>query len=429
MNKFNTFLEEKGIKSEDFSAMDAEKQAELYNEFNEAKRKEIEEAIESKATKEDIADLKAELQSTMTDQMKSLNQALKDQGLAIKKLSQSEKAERAASFESEVKAGLAENLEKLKSLKSSKSGEFKFDVKAAGSITSSNISGGNVPVEDRIEGLNTVASRQVRFLDLLNRQSTESNIVSWVYQANKDGAAGQTAEASAKNQIDFDLVVNSESIKKTTAYIKVSTEMLDDVSWIESEINSELRRELLKAVESGAYEGDGLSNNLNGVRTVANQFSPTPTFAAKVDNANAVDVLVAALDQIEKEDHEMVRPAIFMNPSDVNFLKATKVSSTDKRYVERLVMVGSTLMLDGYVPIIKSTAVTIDQYLVGDFSKAYLVEKGGLSIEVGLDGNDWTENMRTIIAEWRGLVYVKDNDRTAFVAGDFTTDTAALETP
>jgi len=37
--------------------------------------------------------------------------------------------------------------------------------------------------------------------------------------------------------------------------------------------------------------------------------------------------------------------------------------------------------------------------------------------------------MRTIIAEWRGLVYVKNNDRTAFVAGDFTTDTAALETP
>jgi hypothetical protein len=41
---------------------------------------------------------------------------------------------------------------------------------------------------------------------------------------------------------------------------------------------------------------------------------------------------------------------------------------------------------------------------------------------------EFTRNLRTIIAEWRGALVVKNNDRTAFVKGVFATDMAALET-
>jgi hypothetical protein len=49
-------------------------------------------------------------------------------------------------------------------------------------------------------------------------------------------------------------------------------------------------------------------------------------------------------------------------------------------------------------------------------------------IQVGMDGNDFTMNMRTVRAEWRGLCIVKNNDRSAFVKGVIATDAAALET-
>ena len=42
--KFNEFLEKKGI-AKDYSEMDASKQAELFNEFNDFKMKEIDEAV------------------------------------------------------------------------------------------------------------------------------------------------------------------------------------------------------------------------------------------------------------------------------------------------------------------------------------------------------------------------------------------------
>jgi hypothetical protein len=83
--------------------------------------------------------------------------------------------------------------------------------------------------------------------------------------------------------------------------------------------------------------------------------------------------------------------------------------------------------LDG-IPIIKTTLVTAGTYLVGAFNLATLYDMGEVSIQMGIDGNDWTNNLRTIIAEFRGAMVVKNNDRTAFVKGTFSTDKASLET-
>jgi len=293
-------------------------------------------------------------------------------------------------------------------------------------LISTNVSGGNVPVEQRIPGMNAIASRQVRLLDIVSRGTAESNVISWVSQANKDGAAGGTAEGAVKNQIDFDLVVASETVVKRTAFIKVSDEMVDDISFMASEINNELMRELLKDVENQVYQGNGVAPNMNGIRTVATAFA-AGSFANAVDNANIVDVLRVAMNQVKLADQAMPN-YILMNPSDITSLKLIKVGSTDDRYIDQLQLVAGMLSLDG-VPIIESTLVSQDDYLVGAFDLATVYDKGSVSIEVGLDGSDFTDNMRTVRAEWRGATVVKTNDRTAFIAGDFTTDKAALETP
>lgn len=427
--KFKDFLQTKNISDTDFASRSAEDMANLYNEYNEVQRTELTKAIETKASKEDIEALKTSLVENQNEQLKSLNEVLKQQGLAIKRLTSEEKAEHSAKSES-IKAGLLANIESLKGLKDknkAKGSEFTFEVKAVGTmLESTNISGGNVPVEQRIAGLNIIASRKTRFLDVLTRGTATSNVISWVYQANKDGAAGQTAEGATKNQIDFDLVVTSQSVKKTTAFIKVSTEMLDDIDFIESEIRNELMRELLKKVESGVYSGDGTGDNLTGIRTVATAFS-AGTFALAVDNANEADVLAVAMNQIEIAEQDSAT-AIFVHPSTITKLKLVKVSATDKRYVDfqnRFQVINGQAYIDG-IPMFGSTLVTAGQYLIGNFDMATLYEKGTMNITVGLDGNDFTKNLRTILVEWRGLVIVKTNDRTAFVKGVFATDMAAL---
>ena len=434
MKTLKNFLAEKGIKMDAFKAMDGEEQTALYNELNEVNAeafKELSEKVEKgEATKDALEAALKESRDIQAEQMKNLNETLKSYGMQIKALSEKEKEE--VNNSSDLTESLKANIDNLKKLKNGSSNEakgaqFEFTMKAPGTMAiSTNVSGGNIPVEDRIEGLNMVPSRPVRLLDVMSKRATTSNIVSWVYQANKDGAAGQTAEAAAKNQIDFDLVVADEAVKKTTAFIKVSTEMLDDITYIESEIRNELMRELLKVVELQAYSGDGLGNNHNGITTVASSFSVAGVPAA-IPNANAVDVLVVAANQIKVAQEMGAMPNfIFMHPTDVMNLKLQKLSATDKRYVERLTEVAGSLNLDG-IPIIETTLVTIGDYLIGDFNLSTLVTRQGVRIDIGLDGNDFTNNIRTILAEWRGLTIVKNNDRSAFVYGTIATDAAALE--
>lgn len=433
MTKFDLFLQTKGLTTITFAEKEAEEMAKLYNEYNDEARKALEDAVAKSASKEDIDSLKTELASAQKEQMVSLNKTLKEYGLAIEKLNNNNSERSLISNATSVKESLStdENKAKLSALKglnkaSAEQNGITFEIKAAGTmLESTNVSGGNVPVEQRIPGLNLIATRQLRLMDLFAKGAASSNIISWVYQANRDGAAGGTEEGATKNQVDFDLVVASQAVVKRTAFIKVSTEMLDDIDFIQSEINNELMRLLMLDVESTSYSGNGTAPNMNGIRTVATAFA-AGTFAGTVDNANEADVLTVAMNQIALANQEAPN-AILMNPSDITKLKLYKVSATDRRYVDRLIFIGSTLTLDG-VPMIATTLVTAGTYLVGNFNMSTLYQKEAVTINMGLDGNDWTKNLRTIIAEWRGALVTKNNSRNAFVKGTFATDIAALET-
>jgi len=410
---FEEYLAMLGIAN--FDELPEEEQAKLVQDYQDALAnlvKQYEE--ENKKNKTQISVMKNQMElgfkelSKKIEKMKSVDATMK-------------------SFSAQIRESLIANKQALAELKNDKNKSVVF--KAVGNMTfSGNLSGGNVPVEDRIEGLNVIASRETKFLASLQPKATSSNVVSWVAQSGKEGTAGSTAEGVKKNQIDFNLVVASENVKKTTAFIKISNEMLDDVDWMQSEIEAELMRELLKAVELGAFSGDASGANLRGVKTVATAFAITGAdFGEAVVNPNIVDVLVAGNLQIELAEQGQATLA-FLNPRDIAKLKVQKVSGTDKRYIDRLQAIGDSLLLDGVTKIVSTTLVTAGEFLMGNFDKAYLVEKDGVKFDIGYENDDFTKNFVTLLAEWRGAVVVKTNDRTAFIKGDFASAEALLQT-
>lgn len=419
--KFNEFLVSKKV--EDISTLDAEAQASLYNEYNEASKVEIAKAIELKASSEDVATMKAELEANITKQFVALQTVLKEQGVYMKKLSKGEAAEKAIT----IKDKLEENKEALKKLAAGETKEnVRFTVtKAVGDMSIAGNTTGQIPQADRNPMINDVKERMVTLLDLVTVGSIGSNVKEWVYVTGEEGAAGATGEGLIKNQIDFDLVVGSQKVEKITAYIVATDEMLEDVEGIESLIQNKLTTKVRLALEQGVYNGTGVSPILNGIVTVAPVFA-AGTFALTVDNANEVDVLAVAQNQIELANCP-APTAIFMNPSDVTSLLLQKVSSTDKRYIERLQLIAGTLSFDG-VPVVKSTMVTAGDFLMGDFTKANLDYKKGFTVEIGYNGDNFVKNFKTIRGEVRAVCYVEHNDRTSFVYGNFATAKAALET-
>lgn len=385
---------------------------------------------EEKEDSEVYKALAEEVKTLKENELATLRAAQKTQGIVVDSLKKRAiDAEGVRAAEGTVEKALQDFADDFKKAKEGKH-DFKFslDLKVAGDMTlSGNVSGGNLPQAQRLEGVNDIAERAVVTYGLIPKLNTDRNTIEWVYEANQDGTIDGTAEGAAKDQIDNDFVITSVALVKRAAYFKVSTEMLDDVSFMAGWLRNKLIVRLFLDVDNQVLNGDDAAPNLNGVLNQATTFA-AGTFAGTVDNANDVDSLTVATNQIKIANQGVNNLTIMMHPSDVTALKLEKVSTTDKRYVEKLSMVAGSLSLDG-TPIVENVNITAGDFLVGDFSKATIVQKSSISVEVGLDGNDFTQNMRTILAEWRGQCFIQNNDTTAFVTGTFATTNAALETP
>lgn len=374
-----------------------------------------------------IKSLTTEVEELKAHKVKSLESALETQGIILKKLqdgSLSGASVRGA--ENSVRKALADNREDFIKAKDGRH-SFRFSLKAVGDMTlAGNVSGGDMPQAQRLEGVNDIAEREAKSYALFPKLRTAANTIEWVYESGQEGTIDGTAEGAAKDQIDNDFVVTSVALVKRAAYFKVSTEMLDDVAFMEGWLRNKLIVRLFLDVDNQVLNGNGAAPNLSGILNQATAFA-AGSFAGTVDSANDADSLVVAANQIRLANHNGAL-TIMMHPSDVAALKLVKLSASDKRYVERLMMVGSSMSLDG-IPIIENTNIAQGDFLIGDFAKGTIVEKSGIEVEIGLDGSDFTKNMRTILAEWRGQLFVQNNDTTAFVKGTFATTNAALETP
>ena len=418
--------------AEELKGMDAAELQAYYTEKLTHEKVELDnriKALEDAKDTDKYEALSLEVKELNENKINTLLEAVKQQGIVLEKVKSGRFGGASMrELEGTIEKALEDNADNFKKAASSRE-DFKFnlDIKAVGDMTwAGHLSGGNVPQAQRLEGINDIAERVAQAYGRIPKLTTQGNTIDWVYETAQEGAPAGTAEGATKNQIDNNFVVTSISLVKQTAYFKLSTEMLTEASFMASWIRNKLITRLFLRVDSQVLVGDGTGTNLNGVYTQATAFA-AGTFATSVDNANDVDSLVVAANQIRLANHAGAL-TIFMYPDDVTALKLVKLSATDKRYVDRLMQVGSTMMLDG-IPIVETTAMAQGTFLIGDFSKALIAEQGGISVDVGLDGNDFTKNMRTILAEWKGEVIVENNDVTAFVKGTFATTNAALETP
>lgn len=425
MKTLNDFLTEKGIEMSAFEKMEGDAQAKLYVEYNNELKesyKALEEKVGDSATKEELKALGEAIEKAREEQVEHLNATLKTMGLAIKNAKDVSKDDVSLTSKESLSKGLEEKAEELKAM--SETGQGKVTMKVVGDMTIiGNVSGGNVPVEQREAGVNNIARRRTFIRELISNGVATSNLISWVEQTGVEGTPAGTVEGTLKNQIDFDLVVVSSAVKKRTAYIKVSTEMLGDIDFMRSEINNELTQRLSLDIDDQILNGDNVGQNLNGIIPQATAWS-AGAFATSVVDPNIADVLTVADNQIEVANH--MASVYVVHPTDMTALRLAK--STDAQYVDRLQDVAGQMSLDG-IPVVKNTGIAQDTFLAMDGSKASVFSKGEMTIQVGLDSDDFTKNMRTVLIEWRGLNRIKGNDTTAFVTGTVSTSITALLKP
>jgi len=270
-------------------------------------------------------------------------------------------------------------------------------------------------------GVNRIARPIRRVLQISALGNTVSKFVTYIKQVTQS-TTGWVGEAGAKanGQVAYEEV--SVEVKKVAGFIKVSKEMLADLSFVQAEINNDLMESIEQQIDNNLLNGNGVGNNLNGV---INQASPWSVggWSGLITNPTVIDVLRIGKAQIEGADFNPTH--IILHPDDVARIEMTKTTQGEYTYPNFATGMAPNMQLSGLV-IIPSTNMTTDNFLIGDFTKFHVRMREGVNIQVGYEGDDFARNMVSILAEARLCSFVKENDVDAFVAGDFTTALAAL---
>ena len=373
-----------------------------------------------KSELEAVKAAKEELKSEVNGEIVKLKAA--NEAAAVKQSSYKSIADM---FVDSYKAIVKENGDKMKK----KGFSASMEVKAAATMTTANIDAvgtSSIPYQlaDFSTGLVRTNRRRPFIIDLCNFGRTDKMYVQWAEMANNDpGTAGMTAEGAAKTQEDFDVNEKSAKVEKVTAYTKVSMEMLDDVAFMEAEIRNNLVELIALKADAGVLNGDGSTPNLNGIYTQATTYAAGSFAGTFGTSANNFDVLRTAINQVNVANY--IPTAIVLHPTDATFMELTK--DADNGYVApSLFVVNNGVTTFAGIPVIKNTGMTAGTFLLGDFNQANVRMRQDATLSMGHDGDDFTKNLITILAEMRLVSYIPSNRTTAFVKGSFSTAKTAL---
>ncbi len=379
-------------------------------------------------TTDDVKALKSEL-----DSLKGLEEKSQDIEKAIAKFEGRLEAMSEKAQEPKVeKLGLAESMfkaykENLEAIKDAveKGGKLNLSTKDT-SITASYT--GDYALTDFDNEVDRTVRKRYGILENSNTGATTGKFVTYVQQVT-DSATAWTKEAQAKQEGEPTWEEISEEVKKIASYVKVSKEMLEDLSFIRAEINNDLMLSVREGIEQALITGNGLGE-IKGLldATMGLPIFGAGSFALSIPDANITDLLRVCMSQIEGENFTPTH--VIMNPEDIAKLQLTK--GTDSTYTYPMYLPtqdGAGEMRVAGMRVISSTYIAQDKYVVGDLSKLNVRFRNDIAMSVGLDSDDFTRNMVTILAEARVVSYVKANQKKAFVVGTISTDITAIDKP
>lgn len=379
-------------------------------------------------TNADVDALKSDLES-----LKNLEEKSQELEKSIAKFegkleAMSEKATEPKAEKLSIGQAVAKAYEKnLDSIKDAveKGGKMSLNIKTT-TITADYT--GDYALTDFDSEVDRTVRKRYGILENVNRGQTASKFVTYVQQT-ADSNIGWTDEGAAKTQGEPTWAEVSEEVKKIASYVKVSKEMLDDLSFIRGEINNDLMEGVREGIEEALLNGTGATGQIKGLINASMGLPGyNGNFDDEIQDANITDLMRVAKAQIEASNFSPTH--VVLNPEDIAKLQLTKASDGMYTYPMFLpTQAGDGEMSIAGMRVISSTYMPVGDYLVGDLSKVNVKFRDDMNLSVGLDTDDFTKNMITILAEARLVSYVKNNQKLAFVYGDIATDVALILKP
>ena len=272
-------------------------------------------------------------------------------------------------------------------------------------------------------GIVDVVRVQPTFWDFLKKGATGSANYVWVNKKVPTGlgSAAFIAPGVYKPGISFTIDTEISYAKKIAVSEKIAIELLDDIdgmtTWVEQELMYQLKMTLTTTlIGSGAGSSSvpaGICNT-----SFAVPFAGL-TLGVRTTNANNWDVIRACVAQLKRANFGQYPVTTFMNPIDFANMVMTKATNQGQTFIPPVT--GSTIVEDNNVPIGHFICGCLDLYRI-------LIYKG-FTMVWGLENDDFTKNLRTVIGEMRIHQFTSENHLGAVISDTYANVITGITPP
>jgi HK97 family phage major capsid protein len=371
---------------------------------------------------------------------KKLQDTLKEQGIEIAQIK-----ELGAEGKGNVKSASQQIHEWIKSqvykdsLRDQKA--IALEIKSATPMSAYSDNGGMIPVFPLTPELfNVEVDRRIRtartepnlLYPMLLKGNTNAAIIIWFNRKNVEGGAAFTPEYGLKPLVSWTYERKTAEPYKITVRVKISTEMMEDADFVEGEIRSATKTELIDKIDTALIAGTGIGQP-EGVTVWASAYQGT-LLDGTIQAANNADAIRAGILQLR--NNKFTPDVLVISPTDKAVLDLTKNGANN--YMKQEI----DALLKG-LHIIESTRINEGDFLLFDTSTFIVKPKGGMKISTGWGVNkiegegaeedvyasDFEMNAVTIILEQRLYAYHDSINEVGALYDTFSVVVAALAIP
>lgn len=283
--------------------------------------------------------------------------------------------------------------------------------------------------------------RRIFIEDLFNQatitESRSGGKITYVDQNILTRSADAIANCSPVPESDITWIERSEDIRKIGDSIKVCRDTLEDYDFVQNEVDTFLRENLMLKLDQQLLLGTGVAPQFTSVASKAQAWSvgvgsPIENLATSIPNPTTFDVVQSAICQIRQSgqsNNQFYNPnAILMNPADVCQMKLEK--DADSNYLLPIYFSQDGMFIDG-VPVFETPLVPAGTIYVGDFTKGTVYTHRDMEIMMANQhSTDFTSDLITIKGTLRKALVIREVWKNAFLkVADIDAAKAALAKP
>ena len=254
---------------------------------------------------------------------------------------------------------------------------------------------GWLPWDDRRDLFVEALRQPLWIMDLVSQARTTSDVITYLQQTAVVNSAAAVAEGAEKPEASLAVERVEENVRKIAVVLPVTDEQLSDVPQARTFIDSQLGFMVREELEQQILSGDGTAPNISGIldRSIQSQALGGDT---KPDSVYKAIVKVRTTGRDEPD-------AVAFHPNDWTDVRLLKTS--DGIYIWGAPMDAGPERIWG-IRVVQTTGMTENTALVGNFRRAILFMREGLTMKVGYVDDQFIKNTQTIIAELRAALAV-----------------------